>query len=91
VITRTSVMQYKGTGKGIAEIRRELQAGTILEGSVRKAGDRLRITAQLMDVESQGHLWSHPSTFWLFENSLNQTLRHNVHVALPTLASGQRR
>jgi adenylate cyclase len=56
VIARTSIMQYKGTGKGIAEIGRELRVGTILEGSVRKAGDRLRITAQLVDVESQGHL-----------------------------------
>ena len=43
VIARTSVMRYKGTGKGIAEIGRELRAGMILEGSVRKAGDRLRI------------------------------------------------
>jgi TolB-like protein/Flp pilus assembly protein TadD len=58
VIARTSVMQYKTTEKGIAEIGRELQVGTILEGSVRKAGGRLRITAQLVDVESQGHLWS---------------------------------
>jgi TolB-like protein/class 3 adenylate cyclase/Tfp pilus assembly protein PilF len=58
VIARTSIMQYKETGKGIAEIGRELQVGTILEGSVRKAGDRLRITAQLVDVASQGHLWS---------------------------------
>ena len=58
VIARTSVMQYRATGKSVAEIGRELQVGTILEGSVRKAGDRLRITAQLVDVESQGHLWS---------------------------------
>ena len=58
VIARTSVMQYKETGKSVAEIGRELRVGTILEGSVRKAGDRLRITAQLVDVESQGHLWS---------------------------------
>ena len=58
VIARTSVTQYKGAAKGIAEIGRELQAGTILEGSVRKAGERLRITAQLVDVASQGHLWS---------------------------------
>ncbi len=53
VIARTSIMQYKKTEKGIAEIGRELQVGTILEGSVRKAGDRLRITAQLIDVGSQ--------------------------------------
>jgi adenylate cyclase len=58
VIARTSVMQYKETGKSVAEIGRELQVGTVLEGSVRKAGDRLRITAQLVDVASQGHLWS---------------------------------
>jgi adenylate cyclase len=58
VIARTSIMQYKKTEKGIAEIGRELQVGTILEGSVRKAGERLRITAQLIDVASQGHLWS---------------------------------
>jgi adenylate cyclase len=58
VIARTSIMQYKATGKSIAEIGQELRVGTILEGSVRKAGDRLRITAQLVDVESQGHLWS---------------------------------
>jgi TolB-like protein/class 3 adenylate cyclase/Tfp pilus assembly protein PilF len=58
VIARTSVMQYKQTGKSIADIGRELRVGTILEGSVRKAGERLRITAQLVDVESQGHLWS---------------------------------
>ena len=58
VIARTSIMQYKGTGKSIAEIGRELQAGTILEGSVRKSGDRLRITAQLVDATNEGHLWS---------------------------------
>ena len=51
-------MQYKVTDKSIADIGRELRVGTILEGSMRKAGDRLRITAQLVDVESQGHLWS---------------------------------
>jgi adenylate cyclase len=58
VIARTSIMQYKETGKGIADIGRELQVGTILEGSVRKAGERLRITVQLIDVVSQAHLWS---------------------------------
>lgn len=58
VIARTSIMQYKETGQSIADIGRELQVGTILEGSVRRAGDRLRITAQLVDVASQGHLWS---------------------------------
>jgi TolB-like protein/class 3 adenylate cyclase/Tfp pilus assembly protein PilF len=58
VIARTSIMQYKRTEKDVAEIGRELQVGTVLEGSVRKSGDRLRITAQLIDVASQAHLWS---------------------------------
>ena len=58
VIARTSIMKYKGANQDIAEIGRALRVGTILEGSVRKAGDQLRITAQLIDVASQAHLWS---------------------------------
>jgi pentatricopeptide repeat protein len=58
VIARTSVMKYKGTLKDIATIGRELQVGTILEGSVRKVGNHVRISAQLIDVASQGYLWS---------------------------------
>jgi TolB-like protein/Flp pilus assembly protein TadD len=58
VIARTSVMAYKGTNKRIDEIGRELKVGTILEGSVRKAENQVRITAQLSDVESQVHHWS---------------------------------
>jgi adenylate cyclase len=58
VIARTSVMGYKGGEKRIDEIARELKVGTILEGSVRKAGDKLRITVQLLDSESSEHLWS---------------------------------
>lgn len=58
VIARTSIMKYKGTDQDIAEIGRALQVGTILEGSVRKAGDQVRITAQLIDVQRQAHLWS---------------------------------
>jgi pentatricopeptide repeat protein len=58
VIARTSVMKYKDTLKDVATIGRELQVGTILEGSVRKEGNHVRISAQLIDVASQGHLWS---------------------------------
>jgi TolB-like protein/class 3 adenylate cyclase/Tfp pilus assembly protein PilF len=57
LIARTSVMGYKGTTKKVEEIGKELSVGTVLEGSVRKAGNRLRITVQLIDVQSQGHLW----------------------------------
>jgi TolB-like protein/DNA-binding winged helix-turn-helix (wHTH) protein len=58
VIARTSVMKYKGTLKDVASIGRELRVGTILEGSVRAVDNQLRINAQLIDVASQGHLWS---------------------------------
>ena len=58
VISRTSVMQYKGTTKSIREIGKELNAGVILEGSVRHAGNEVRIVAQLIDAASDRHLWA---------------------------------
>ena len=58
VISRTSVMGYKGTTKKLGEIGRELDVGSILEGSSRKAGNRIRITTQLIDVVDDRHLWA---------------------------------
>ncbi|MGD0550922.1 MAG: adenylate/guanylate cyclase domain-containing protein [Candidatus Bathyarchaeia archaeon] len=58
VIARTSVMGYKGTTKKVREIGRELEVGSVLEGSVRKAGSKVRITAQLIDAATEGHLWA---------------------------------
>lgn len=58
VISRSSAMTFKGTQKKIKEIAGELNVRHILEGSVRKAGNNLRITAQLIDAESDSHLWS---------------------------------
>ena len=58
VTARTSVVQYKGAPKPIDQVGMELGVTSILEGSVRKAGDQLRITVQLIDVGSQGHSWS---------------------------------
>ncbi len=58
VIARTSVMPYKSTSKGVSQIGAELRVSSILEGSVRKAGNRLRVTAQLIQVESEDHLWA---------------------------------
>jgi TolB-like protein/DNA-binding winged helix-turn-helix (wHTH) protein/Tfp pilus assembly protein PilF len=58
VIARTSVMQYKGALKDVATIGRELRVGTILEGAVRRMDNQVRVSAQLIDVASQGHLWS---------------------------------
>jgi serine/threonine protein kinase len=58
VISRTTTMQYKGTKKDIKTIGRELGARYIMEGSVRKFQDNLRITAQLIDVEADEQLWA---------------------------------
>ncbi len=58
VIARTSVMPYKSTSKGISQIGVELGVDAVLEGSVRKAGDELRITVQLIDVGTQEHSWA---------------------------------
>ncbi|MDA2914457.1 tetratricopeptide repeat protein, partial [Acidobacteriia bacterium AH_259_A11_L15] len=58
VASRTSVMRYKGTTKDIKDIGQELGVRYILEGSVRKAGNRVRITAQLIDTSTGFHLWS---------------------------------
>ncbi len=58
VIARTSVMQYKGINKSIRDVGKELNVATILEGSVRRAGNQIRIVAQLIDVNSEGHIWA---------------------------------
>lgn len=58
VVARTSVMKYKGTSKPISEIGRELGVGSVLEGSVRRAGDRVRITVQLVDPSDEEPKWS---------------------------------
>ena len=55
VISRTSVMGYKGTTKRVKEIGGELEAGSVLEGSFRKAGNRIRVTAQLIHVGDDRH------------------------------------
>jgi len=58
VISRTSVMRYKDTIMPIGDIGRELSAGSLLEGSVRKAGNKVRITTQLIDAKNDKHLWA---------------------------------
>jgi TolB-like protein/Tfp pilus assembly protein PilF len=62
VPSRTSSFTFKGSDKKLAEIGRELQVDHILEGSVRKSGDRIRVTAQLIEVSTDTHLWSETYT-----------------------------
>jgi TolB-like protein/Tfp pilus assembly protein PilF len=58
VIARTSAMRFKGPERRIADIARELRVAYVLEGSLRRAGERLRITAQLIDVKDQTQAWT---------------------------------
>ncbi|MBI3859247.1 MAG: hypothetical protein HY296_03265 [Thaumarchaeota archaeon] len=58
VISRTSVMGYKKGQKPVREISRELGVGTVLEGSVRKAGNKVRVTVQMIDAIRDRHMWA---------------------------------
>ena len=58
VISRSSMMTFKGTNKKISEIATDVNSRYILEGSVRKSGSNIRITAQLIDALYDSHLWS---------------------------------
>jgi TolB-like protein len=62
VISRTSAMHYRGTAKPLPAIARELNVRHVLEGSVRRAGSSLRITAQLIDASTDDHLWAEKYT-----------------------------
>lgn len=62
VISRNSAMTFKGTKKKTSEIAREVNVGYVLEGSVRKVGNNIRITAQLIDAVNDTHLWAEKYT-----------------------------
>jgi len=76
VIARTSAMQYKSTNKTVQQIGRELSVSHALEGSVRRAGGRVRITAQLIRVSDETHLWAES-----YERNLHDILALQVEVA----------
>ncbi len=76
VISRTSAMHYKGTTKTMPEIARELGVDGIVEGSVMRAGDRVRITAELIDAVSDRHLWARG-----YERDLRDVLHLQSEVA----------
>ena len=58
VIARTSVVRYAGTEMSVKEVAEELNVGTVMGGSVRYAGDRVRISAQLIDPQTDVHIWA---------------------------------
>jgi TolB-like protein/DNA-binding winged helix-turn-helix (wHTH) protein/Flp pilus assembly protein TadD len=76
VISRTSVMVYKGARKPLPQIARELNVDAVVEGTVLRSGDRVRITAQLIEASTDRHLWSQS-----YEGELRDTLALQNRVA----------
>jgi len=76
VISRTSVMQYRGTHKALPQIARELNVDAVVEGSVLRSGDRVRITAQLIRAPVDKHVWAHS-----YEGDLRDVLALQESVA----------
>jgi serine/threonine protein kinase/tetratricopeptide (TPR) repeat protein len=76
VISRTSIMRYKGTTKPLPEIARDLGVDAIVEGSVQRVGGRVRITAQLIHGATDQHLWAKE-----YEGDLSDVLRLESEVA----------
>jgi adenylate cyclase len=94
VISRTSVMQYKGSNKNIKEIAGELNVAAILEGSVRKEGNNVRITAQLIDANADRHIWAeqydrNASEVFAIQSEVAQRIANQLNVKL-TKEEGKR-
>ena len=76
VVSRTSVMMYKGTHKPLSQIARELNVDAVVEGSVFRSGDQVRITAQLVQVPADKHLWAQS-----YQGNVRDTLTVQYQVA----------
>jgi TolB-like protein/Tfp pilus assembly protein PilF/predicted Ser/Thr protein kinase len=76
VISRTSVMRYRGSRRSLPEIARELNVQVVVEGSVLRAGDRVRISAQLIDAARDLHLWAES-----YERDIRDVLKLQAEVA----------
>jgi TolB-like protein/DNA-binding winged helix-turn-helix (wHTH) protein/Tfp pilus assembly protein PilF len=76
VISRSTAMAYKGTRKPLSQIARELNVDAVVEGTVLRAGDRVRITAELVQVSTDRHLWAET-----YESPLGNVLALQNHVS----------
>ncbi len=90
VISRTSVMRYKGGSKPLPEIARELGVGVIVEGSVVRVGNRVRVTALLIDGARDEHIWAESydrdlKDVLALQDELAQAITREVRVALTPL------
>jgi len=87
VISRTSVMQYKGTQKSVGQIAKELGVDAVIEGTVLRSGNRVRITAQLVAASAERHIWAESyernlSDVLLLQNEVARTIAQQIRVQL---------
>jgi TolB-like protein/DNA-binding winged helix-turn-helix (wHTH) protein/Tfp pilus assembly protein PilF len=76
IVSRSSILRYKGTKQSIPEIGRDVDADAIIEGTVTRSGNRMRITAQLIHVSTDRHLWAEA-----YEQNLSEVLDLQSRVA----------
>jgi len=93
VISRTSAMHYKGTRKTLPEIAAELHVDAIVEGSVLREGDRLRVTAQLIHAATDTHLWAESyqrdvRDFWAVQNDVARAIANAIEIKLTPKEQG---
>ena len=87
VISRTSVLPYRGKGHNIREIGKALGVGAILEGSVRRSGNRIRLVVQLIDARTDQHLWAEDydrdlTDVFAIQSALAQEIAHQLKAKL---------
>ena len=88
VVARTSAFQFRGKGEDVRRIGEQLNVGAVLEGSVRKEGDRLRVTAQLISTADGYHLWSgaydgQSSDLYTIQENIVQETAHALRMPAP--------
>jgi len=87
VISRTSAMRYRGTTKSLPEIAKELSVDAVLEGSVLRSGQRMRLTVQLIDARTDTHLWAksyerNVQDVLLVQGELTRAIAREIRISL---------
>ena len=95
VISRTSAFAFKGKDVSIPDIAAQLDVSHVLEGSVRKAGNDVRITAQLIEVDSDSHLWSEAynrnlENIFEIQEEISRAIANELQVTLGTTETSDR-
>jgi len=94
VISRTSVMRYKGTKKPLPEIARELNVDAVVEGTVRRSGNRVRVTVNLLHARTDRHLWAETyerelGDVLILQSAVAQAVAREIKVAISPAESSR--